>query len=438
MRAYNRIAIAITIASITLVSCVKKMVPLHEDKSTVTHKLKKTLTRDSVWTQKEFMLSTFYAINNVGDTSIYGKILRQTKEAGINLVEITFQNRVIVNMALDIAESEGIKILAQDLDAFSGFQTQAPSCTEDTIINNISRLNNYQMLEGYYVWDEPFTPNLTQAKEIHDLFKEHDPSRLAFTVMLPSYGPYVWSDSTYPGYVDNYLSTINPDVVSFNYYPFRDNLASTTLSTNDLWKDFGYIRKKALLSNKPLWYYFQAVSISPDVVSIMNLARIRVQMYAALTYGVKGLSYYTSHRALIDPVTYEKTAMFNDLKALNTEVKNVGNFLLDKQSEKLYHTGVSTLNRTRYYLDQFSLSTLLNTAPNDLVIGVFGDSSTTKTLLVTNKNFSATKTGTITLKSLKKVSEFNKSNGTTTLLSNSTTSIAISLPPGGAALYIIE
>lgn len=438
MRAYNRIAIAITMFSITLGSCMKKMVPLHEVKPAVTHEMGKTLLRDSVWTQKEFMLSTFYAINNIGDTAIYRKILKQTKEAGLNLVEITFQNRVIVNMALDIAESEGIKILAQDLDAFSGFQTQAPSFTEDTVINNISRLSAYQMLEGYYVWDEPFIPNLTQAKELNDLFKEHDPSRLAFTVMLPSYGPYVWSDSTYPGYVNNYLSTINPDVISFNYYPFRENLTSTTLSTNDLWKDFGYIRGKALLSNKPLWYYFQAVSISPDVVSIMNLERIRVQMFAALAYGVKGLSYYTSHRALIDPVTYEKTPMFNDLKALNTEVKNIGNFLLNKQSEKLYHTGVSTLNRARYYLDQFSLSTLLNTAPNDLIIGVFGDTGTAKTLLVTNKSFSAAKTGNITLKSLKKVSEFNKSTGATTLLSNSTTSIAISLPPGGAALYIIE
>lgn len=438
MRAYNRMLIVFTAAAITFAGCQKKELPVRSDEPATPHKTGTPKVRNAVWAQTEFVLSTFFALPGSGDTAIYRKILTQTKEAGINLVELTFLSRQALIPALDVAEAQGVKTLAQDLASFSGFQTAAPPFTEDTVINNVSWLNNYDMLEGYYVWDEPFIANLTQARDLRNLFKAHDSSRLAFSVMLPSYGPYVWSDSTYPQYVDSYLSTIDPEVVSFDYYPFRENLTSVTLITNDLWKDFGYIRKKALLYSKPLWFYFQAVGMQPGQVSIMNLERIRVQMYAALSYGVRGLSYYTSHEALIDPVTYDKTPMFNDLKALNTAVKNVGNYLFGKLSENLYHTGVSSTNRARYYLDNMSSSALLNTAPNDLIIGVFGDAGTTKYLMVTNKSFSATKTGTITLKSLKKVSEFNKSMNTSTVLSTSTASIAISIPPGDAALYIIE
>lgn len=438
MRAYNRMLIALTAAAITFAGCEKKELPLGTDKPTIPHKIDTPKARNAVWAQSEFVLSTFFALPGSGDTAIYRKILTQTKEAGINLVELTFLSRLALIPALDVAEAQGVKTLAQDLASFSGFQTAAPPFTEDTVINNVSWLNNYNMLEGYYVWDEPFTTNLTQARDLRNYFKAHDPSRLAFSVMLPSYGPYIWSDSTYPSYVNSYISTIDPEVVSFDYYPFRENLTSTTLITNDLWKDFGYIRKKALQYSKPLWFYFQAVGMQPGQVSIMNLERIRVQMYAALSYGVKGLSYYTSHQALIEDGTYDKTPMFNDLKALNTAVKNIGNYLFGKQAEQLYHTGVSSTNRTRYYLDNLSSSALINTAPNDLIIGVFGDAGTTKYLMITNKNFSAAKTGTITLKSLKKVSQFNKSTNTTTVLSTSTTSIAISIPAGDAALYIIE
>lgn len=356
---HNGMLIAFTATLLVLAGCAKTEQSLDPEKKNEPVRPDSSGARPGSWVQSEFTLSTFFAIPGSGDTAIYRKIFSLTKESGINLVELAFLPRAVLKPALDMAELTGVRILAQDLASFSGFQTSVPVFTEETIINNVSWMDHYRMLEGYYVWDEPFLTTMIQAKTLCDHFKAHDPGRLAFSVMLPSYGPYTWSDSSYPRYVDDYISTIDPEVISFDYYPFRDNNASVTLTNNDLWKDFGYIRKKALQYNKPLWFYFQAVGMQPPQPSIVDLERIRVQMYAALAYGVKGLSYYYSHEVLIDPTTYEKTAMFNDLKDLNTTVKNIGNFLFDKRSEKIYQTGIPSANEGKFYLDSLSSSGLL-------------------------------------------------------------------------------
>lgn len=126
--------------------------------------------------------------------------------------------------------------------------------------------------------------------------------------------------------------------------------------------------------------------------------------------------------------------MFNDLKDLNTAVKNMGNFLFDKQSRKVYQTGIQSANHGKFYLDSMSASGLLASVPSGLVIGEFEDSTVNKYL---HRDFSTTNRGTIILKYPAKVSIYDKSANVITLVSGSTGSISISLPAGEAALYII-
>lgn len=130
--------------------------------------------------------------------------------------------------------------------------------------------------------------------------------------------------------------------------------------------------------------------------------------------------------------------MFADLKDLNTAVKNMGNFLFDKQSRKVYQTGIQSANHGKFYLDSMSASGLLASTPSGLVIGEFEDSTVNKYLLVVNRDFSTTNRGTITLKYPAKVSIYDKSANVIIPVSGSTGSISISLPAGEAALYIIE
>lgn len=399
-------------------------------------------TKQQGWQQREFILSTFHAVG--GDTTIYKKVLTATKESGINLVELTFLSPDKVMAGMRAAEEVGVKVLAEDMSTISGVGDKFPAFQEETVRNTIQQLKGFKMLEGYYIWDEPHEKDFSKTRELHDLVKKYDGNRLAFSVIFPSYGVYTWekgsyewADNSYPRYVDNYLKTVDPEIFSFDYYPFRDNKAATDLINNDIWMDFGYIRKKALEHNKPLWFYFQAVSLQKDQQSIMDVSRIRAQMYAALAYGVKGLSYFNSAGSLLDEKG-GKTAMYEELKTLNTDIRYLGDFLLNKRSEKLYQTGVRQENKALYFLDSLETSDLLAAAPDNLVIGVFGDGSNAKYVLITNKSHSAEVAGEVKLRKPASVSELDQSQRTSRIIARNTVSIPVKLAPGMGALYVIK
>lgn len=399
-------------------------------------------TKQKGWQQREFILSTFHAVG--GDTTTYEKILTQTKESGINLVELSFLSPDKLWAAMRAAEAVGVKVLAEDLSTISGVGDKFPAFTEETVRNTVEQLKRFKMLEGYYIWDEPHEKDFAKTRQLHDLVKKYDGNRLAFSVIFPSYGVYTWekgnyewADNSYPRYVDNYLKTVDPEVFSFDYYPYRNNDATTDLINNDIWMDFGYIRKKALEYNKPLWFYFQAIGMQKDQQSIMDISRIRAQMYAALAYGVKGLSYFNSAGSLLDEKT-NKTPMYDELKSLNTDIRYLGDFLLDKRSEKLYQTGVRQENKALYFLDSMETSDLLAAAPDNLVIGIFGDGSNSKYVLITNKSHSAEVTGEVKLKKPVSVYELDRSQHTRRMVARKTISIPVKLPPGMGALYIIK
>ena len=249
---------------------------------------------------------------------------------------------------------------------------------------------------------------------------------------------FVWRDSTYPKYVDAYLKTVDPEVMSFDYYSYINNTDS--LKNSNIWKDFGYIRKKALEAQKPLWFYFQAVPLPPNEVS-MNLAMVKAQMYCALTYGVKGLSYYYENKkgVLLDS-NFNKSVLYNNLKSLNTQVKNIGNLLLKKSSEKIYHTRLTKSDDLlkAFYIDKIEEDELIDAAPVDLVLGIFGDGTTKKYLMATNMSHTTKIKAVIILKKKMKIALFDKKNNKQIVLQTASRSLAVNLAPGEAVLYVLQ
>lgn len=398
---------------------------------------KKTLESPSeTWKQDKFIISSFRAVTS--NTDYQKRALTLNKEAGIDLVELTFIESTAVDAAVRAAEEVGIFVMPQDFNTFSGFQdVNVPKVTEGFVKERINSLKNFKMVYGYYIWDEPLMEHLTSTKRISDIVKQIDPKRLCFSVMFPSYGPYKWENSSYKRYVDRYLAVVDPEVVSFNYYPYR--IESDKLTNNDIWKDFGYIRLQALKLNKPLWFYFQGCRIHDTDIPI-DVNRIRAQMNAALAYGVKGLSYYFTSPgdgALLDN-NYEKTDKYDDLKVLHKEIKNVGNLLFDKQPVKLYHTTLPDNGHDAYYLNDFTQSELFSSAPEDLVIGLFKDSETEKYVIVSNLKHNEAVKGEIELKKTMTVKTFNKTNNIMIPLLDSASTLDLDLAAGESIIYLLQ
>ncbi len=397
-------------------------------------------TNKTPWKQKQFYLSTFRAVEQYKALA-YEKSIQAHKEAGINLIENAILSTSDLVAAMDACEKIGIDFFAQDISAFTGMGTNYPLNNEEMLTDIVMTYNKYKRMVGYFVWDEPSEQNFQQLKWVTNFFDRIDPARMAYSLVLPSYGVYKWSSNhanwetdAYRKYVDGYLAACDPDVVCVDYYPFTGDVSS--LNENYLWRDLGYLRKRALELNKPLWFYFQAVNMSGGT-GALPIEKMRVQMYAALAYGTVGLSYYTSLGAIVD-ADGEKTKDFNQIKQLNSEVLNLGNFLFDKKSDKLYHTSVSDDKLVGYFTDSLAQSDLIQAAPDSAILGVFTDNTSAKYLVVVNKDFSKAMNATITLKSAKNISEFNKKTNKTTQISGSSSTIQCQIPAGDCAVYVIK
>lgn len=323
--------------------------------------------------QDKFVLSTFFAVGGSGDEAAYEKALKLTKDSGINLVEFTWlTDGNAIMAAVRACERLQLNNLVQHLGVYSGFADQIlPSFTDPIGALTVKRFQDYKYNVGFYVWDEPHIEQFAQTRRIKDYFEANAPEKLAFSCVLPSYGCYTWDAGTYPDYVDEYIETVDPDILSMDYYPFMSG--PQTLYYNGIWKDVGYFRQRSMDYDKPFWFYFQAVGdLSGYNPSFMTVEMTKAQMYGALCYGVKGLSYFASYGALVTPEG-EKSENYDALTAVNSRVKDIGNFLYDKTSDAVYCTGLTPREEREYFLDNFSKADFKLDAKNDLMIGEFSD-----------------------------------------------------------------
>lgn len=359
------------------------------------------------WKQKEFIISTFDAMKHDATPEEAEMYMRWTKEANFNLVEFTFRDRQQVTTALDACEKVGIDSLVQD-PSFGGIGSTDRQATEEIVKENLEYYGKYKRVIGFYVWDEPTEAMFQPCRRLTDLFRQLAPDKLAFSVVFPSYGVYNWKSSDmdwknngYVRYIDGYLDTVDPDVFSMDYYVFQMNRKATDLRYYDLWRDLGYCRVKALELNKPQWFYYQGISPFgiPEVhhLSEINAEKIRVQMYAALSYGVKQLSCFTSGGLLFDSKKGEKTHLYEDVKEMNRRILNLGNELLDKQSVKIYHTGVDEEYIAPYFLDRLEEDEVIAAAGDELVLGRLTKEDD-QYLMVTNQRFMDGNAGSIRLR----------------------------------------
>jgi len=404
----------------------------------------------SGYVQDQFFLSTFRAVNfevprpENPNKTVYTKAIAASKEAGLNLIDNAIMSRKEMLTVLEVCDEQQIRCLAHNLteeNGFTGVGDYYPEFTAASIESVVDELSQFEMLEGYYVWDEVSIPEFGVLNELNDYFDDYDPGRLTYSITLPSYGQYTWNNNAYADYIDAYVQTVDPDVLGFDYYPF--STPNVSLINNDLWRDMGLFRKKAMETNKPFWFYFQGVDLATgDTGGWMNRERIGVQMYAALAYGAKTLSYYNA-LGLITDASGNKTAMFDDIKSLNGEVLNLGNFLFDKKSKQMYHFGILPQNHALYDLDSIEASDLIASAPDNSIVSVFTDQTPNPGgdkvyVLVVNKDYNNPMTGNLKLKYYSEVDYYNKTDDTTQNVANSTASIALNIPSGDAALFIIE
>jgi hypothetical protein len=172
-------------------------------------------------------------------------------------------------------------------------------------------LQNYPGGEAVLVWDEPRRTDFQHVGQVTDWIKQNHPELMVYgnlsTFLTPgnNYG-YEYGTTFVPGvgyedppvpydyatFADDYLHVVQPDVLQFGVYPFRD---SQTLPTDDYlnvryYRGLAAVREAGLRADVPYFVFVQ--SFDGGDTYHPSESEMRMQVFASLAHGFKGISYF--------------------------------------------------------------------------------------------------------------------------------------------------
>src|SRR6476469_4241605 len=203
-------------------------------------------------------------------------------------------DQFINRRALDLAGQVGLKVLVAAPEPRLSAITSVLSVTDD--VNAQLRISTadarrliQQMLDdyrsfpafaGFDVFDEPPPPKFPTVGAVTALVRELAPTYLPYSNLVPGNG------SGYASFVQNFIDTVRPPVLSFDRYPILQS--GLDLNYFDNW---AIIRRAGLAAGIPTWTYIQSVKFAGRVVP--NESQLRWQVNTSLAYGCKGIQYFT-------------------------------------------------------------------------------------------------------------------------------------------------
>ncbi|WP_256756860.1 discoidin domain-containing protein [Cohnella sp. WQ 127256] len=245
---------------------------------------------------------------------------------------------------------------------------------------------------------------------------------------------------SYEDYVYRWASK-NPDFMMYDHYPY--SMASGVGAA--YYPNLEIIRRQSLAASIDFWTYIQSVGIN-GALRAPTEGEIRYQVYTSLTYGAKGINYFTYvtpsgqgdsfHDGIILP-DGTKNASYTHVKNINAEVLKLGPKLLSLTSQAVYHTGTLPANTTALP-SSFFLQPSNTTDP--LVIGYSTDTNGQKYVMVTNRDITNSRTVSFVLPSKPSaVTEVSKTTGAevSTNYNSITGTLSSSFAPGEGRLYVL-
>lgn len=272
-----------------------------------------------------------------------------------------------VNTLMALYESTGISGFSTALDYCSkyGLAYLFPFSDGDaaSIEKQLARFVYSDAFAGIMQYDEPgrvsFEAIKNTADAVNSVMPDDVTGILTHVNLFPNYasqkqlyyrasGPDVPKPEggyTYEQYVSDYLSIVKPRILSYDYYPCfgdRGNLSNTYFD------NMAVIRSAAAGAGIPFWVYIQTCKFS-DTTRIPDEADILWQVNTALSYGAKGIQYFTGvcpvdggteafSGSMFDKAG-NRTEVYNYVKRANTQIKAVDEVLMCSLSKGVILTG---------------------------------------------------------------------------------------------------
>ena len=324
-----------------------------------------------------------------------------------------------------------------------GRADQFPTIAPDQQAALLSDFAGHPGFAGFYLYDEPKAPlfaNLATVKTA--LANSGTDVGLSYVNIFPNYASATQIGApSYQAYLDDYMATFQPPMLSFDFYPYPDWADVHP----DYFTNWAAIRAAGLAADVPTWVFVQAVGWSgrrrPDA------DELRWQMSISLAYGAKGIQYYRYwSRPEFPNALITEDGTRTDLYDAATEINNafvqpVGRELLPLRSESVLHANYATLPAGAVAFTGDNYVAQVSGSP--AVIGTFvnpSGQSQTRWALVANGDHASTANLTVDFgPSVCNAAEFNPAYRRYESVWNTQSApLAVTVAPGAARLYRLQ
>jgi hypothetical protein len=325
---------------------------------------------------------------------------------------------------LDVAQRHGLLAIVAD-HRFNRAGVGSPGWPAG-LDAAVAEYRPHPAVGGYFVTDEPVAKDFDGVAAVVAALRAADPQRLAYVNLLPDYiPPSGLGTPTYRDYVEQFITTVHPQLLSYDYYPFGTEKDRSTFFAN-----LDTIRSAALTNDLPFMLIVLAMPHGP--YRDPTEAELAWQTHHALAYGARGISYYTywtppkdewkSQYGLIEngrpTLHYFQVARLNrELRALASALDGFRSFAVADSAGTI---GVP-----------FPIGPIDGIDGGQITVGLFGDGSGRLAALLVNRDYRYGVTAQLRLHAgAQPPLQFDADTGT--WLPSAT--LAIPLAPGGARL----
>ncbi len=351
---------------------------------------------------------------------------REIREAEFNLVGASCEGAVTPRLnlrALEIAHRHGLRMLIKD--ARISVAQELSAGWREKASRAIGFYKHRPGLAGFFLADEPSGARNPDISAMRRRIRREAPGKIGYVNLLPDYAFLGAED--YREHVEAYLFETQPDILSYDHYPFlleRDRPS--------YFENLSMIRELALEYRVP---FMTIVQLMPHAdYRDVTYGELSWQVFHALAFGARGISYfaYWTPSRVPDNLAYRfrdgiieaglPTEHYHQVAKLNRLVR-----ALAGQTEGLTSVGVWD-SRGRFGANALPLP-FAGIDGGPITIGSFAGSGGRRAALVVNQNYRESITVAPTFSTGVTAETFDPISGEWTPLP-----AAIDLPPGAAHL----
>jgi hypothetical protein len=268
-------------------------------------------------------------------------------EAGFTTSLTGFPNLAETLKALDAAKGSGVTLFIM-----------CPELKRDPPAT-VRAVAGHPGLAGYHLLDEPsssaFAGLAAWQKEIQALDAAHP----CYVNLLPIYASaQQLGAKSYKDYVDQFVNTVKPPLLSFDNYPTSFGKLEPYVFTN-----LEIISAAARGAKIPFWGFYQTVIW--NAMPSRTLAQLRLESFSNLVYGaqcIQAFTYWTpnwpEHRDAPIGLSGKRTAMYDRVKEVNGEIRAWSRVFKDAQVWGVTHAGKALPSGTQAFTAKGGLSRL--------------------------------------------------------------------------------